>query len=114
MEPKRRWNSTHEYLRALLLPLAVFGLFVAFLVLGAGRTGDAALQEGRRVLEEAAWKATVQCYALEGSYAPDVAYLEQNYGLQVDSDRYIVHYEAFASNVLPTIFVLEKGKSGAP
>lgn len=54
----------------------------------------------------------VQCYALEGHYPPDVAYLEQNYGLQLDTDTYVYHYDLFASNILPHVAVLQKDKAG--
>ncbi len=51
-----------------------------------------------------------QCYALEGAYPPDLAYLEDRYGLQLDEDKYIYHYEMFATNIFPDIqvFVIEK------
>ena len=45
---------------------------------------------------------------VEGVYPPDFEYLQENYGLQVNTDDYYVVYEAFASNIPPTIHVLEK------
>lgn len=48
-------------------------------------------------------KYAIQCYASEGSYPPDLEYLEENYGLILDHDKYIYYYDAFASNVLPII-----------
>jgi hypothetical protein len=50
----------------------------------------------------------VSCYALEGQYPPDIAYLQEQYGLQIDMDRYMVHYEVFAENIMPDITVLER------
>ena len=49
-----------------------------------------------------------QCYALEGKYPPDLKYLEQNYGLQLNEDKYRYHYEKFASNILPDVQVFAK------
>ena len=49
-----------------------------------------------------------QCYALEGSYPPDLEYLEENYGLQLNEDKYIYHYEMFASNILPDVQIFAK------
>ncbi|MDD5017287.1 MAG: hypothetical protein PHO15_04205 [Eubacteriales bacterium] len=51
-----------------------------------------------------------QCYALEGAYPPDLNYLEQNYGLQLNEDKYIYHYEMFATNILPDVqvFAIER------
>lgn len=53
-----------------------------------------------------------QCYALEGEYPPDLAYLEQNYGLLLDRDKYIYHYELFAANIFPDVKVFAKQKAG--
>ena len=68
---------------------------------------DAGQQEqGRILLEDAIRKAAVACYAAEGFYPPDVAYLQEHYGLQWDSKTYVIHYEIFASNLMPDITVL--------
>ena len=53
-----------------------------------------------------------QCYALEGEYPPDLAYLEQNYGLQLDTNKYIYHYEMFAANIFPDIKVFARHQAG--
>lgn len=52
--------------------------------------------------------AAVQCYALEGAYPSELSYLEENYGLQLNHQRFIITYEAFAENLLPEVAVLEK------
>jgi len=49
-----------------------------------------------------------QCYALEGAYPPDLEYLAENYGLQLDTERYIYHYDMFASNIMPDVRVFER------
>ena len=64
-------------------------------------------REGRQQLENAVRQAAVACYAAEGIYPPDVAYLETHYGVQVDREHYVVKYEVFASNLMPDITVLE-------
>ena len=53
-----------------------------------------------------------QCYALEGAYPADLQYLEANYGLQLDSDKYIYHYEMFATNIFPDVQVFAKQRDG--
>ena len=52
-------------------------------------------------------RGCVACYAAEGIYPQDLEYLEEHYGVQVDGDRYVVHYEIFAQNLMPDITVLE-------
>ena len=56
-------------------------------------------------LEQAVRRAAVQCYALEGSYPSDLTYLEQHYGLMLNHDRYVVHYQSLGSNLMPQIAV---------
>ena len=83
--------------------LAVLCFLVAVVRLERGRQ-----EEGLGQLETALRRAAVSCYAAEGFYPPDVDYMRQRYALQWDETRYIVHYERFASNLMPDITVLEK------
>ena len=62
--------------------------------------------EGRVQLEDAIRRGAVACYAAEGIYPPNLAYLEEHYGIQVDRERYAVIYEVFASNLMPDVTVL--------
>jgi len=66
-------------------------------------------EEGRAQLESALRRAAVACYAAEGVYPPTMEYLTEQYGVQVEEEKYIVFYEIFASNLMPEITVLEKG-----
>jgi len=60
-------------------------------------------------IKEAIERACIQCYALEGSYPPDLDYLSKNYGLILNDDKYFYYYEVFASNVMPYVEVYERG-----
>lgn len=48
------------------------------------------------------------CYSIEGEYPESLGYLTENYGINYDSDRYIIHYDCFAANVRPSVTVVEK------
>lgn len=63
-------------------------------------------------IEEVIRKYAVACYAQEGAYPIDLAYLEDNYGLIVDENKYFYYYDLFASNILPDIEVraIENGR----
>lgn len=91
---------------ALVLAAVALALLGAW---GAGRLGSDLAAKGAAALQATVLQRAVQCYALEGAYPPSVAYLEENYGLQIDRSRYIVAYEAFAPNLLPDVVVLQKG-----
>lgn len=58
---------------------------------------------------DAVRNAALTCYAVEGAYPENVEYLRENYGLAYDQSRYMVSYDAFAVNQVPTIFVTEVG-----
>ena len=89
----------------LLLPAV---LLVLLLFLSAlSNLDDGRRSEGKTQLEEAVRRSAVACYAAEGIYPPNLEYLEEHYGVQVDRERYTVVYEVFASNLMPDITVLE-------
>ena len=82
-------------------------LFVAVLVLVAVGNLEQGRQEADiRHLEQALQRTAVACYAVEGVYPPDVAYMRQHYGLTYDESRYIVHYDPVTSNFMPKITVM--------
>lgn len=93
-------------LRGLLLPVIAAAALLCFATalhsLDSGRA-----EEDQRQLEETLRRGCVACYATEGIYPPDLEYLKEHYGLQVDEERYTVHYSAIAENLMPDITVLE-------
>lgn len=91
----------------LLLPVAVAAVLLLFLT-GLSNLDRDRSEEGRKQLEEALRRGAVACYAAEGIYPPNLEYLKEHYGVQVDEERYAVFYEVFASNLMPDITVLER------
>ena len=61
------------------------------------------------LLDSAIRRAEVTCYAVEGKYPPSLDYMYSNYGIYVDTSRYAVFYDVFASNVMPSLTVTEIG-----
>ena len=57
----------------------------------------------------AALRAAVACYSVEGVYPDNVEYLVEHYGLRYDTETFILQYDAFAENILPDIRVLVRG-----
>lgn len=93
-------------LRGLLLPCIVVAVLLCFTSalgnLESGREG-----EDIRQLQEVLQKGCVTCYAAEGIYPPDLEYLKNHYGIQIDEQRYTVYYNRFAQNLMPDVTVLE-------
>ena len=89
----------------LLLLAAVLGLL---LLSAFGHPGNGPEDNGAAAIRSAVQRSALQCYAVEGVYPPNLQYLEDNYGLQVNTTDYYVSYEAFASNLPPTVKVIHR------
>lgn len=72
------------------------------------RAGKDSEEESILAIKTAVEKSALQCYVVEGAYPPDLKYLEDNYGLKVNTDKYYVVYNAYAENQLPDIRVVKK------
>lgn len=101
---KRSFSLPLAHVISVLLVIAVLALVVT----GVRQAGKAQEDEALRTLDESIRRAAVSCYAIEGSYPESVDYLEENYGVYIDENKYIVHYSIFASNIMPDITVIKK------
>lgn len=54
-------------------------------------------------VKETVEKYIIQCYATEGAYPPNIAYLSEHYGLILNEDKYIYEYEPVAENIKPIV-----------
>jgi hypothetical protein len=103
---RKRRNATVR--RSTIISFVVFICFCGILLHGIADVSAASRREQLRVLSRATVRAAVQCYAIEGRYPPSIAYLEENYGLLIDHQRYLVTYNSFASNLMPEITVIDR------
>ncbi|QHI71832.1 hypothetical protein [Aminipila terrae] len=88
-----------------ILSIAAFICAVGVFIYAVNAVSQRSDTEGAKALQQAIQRASVQCYAIEGRYPASVDYLVENYGVQIDKDKYAVFYEGFASNVMPDITV---------
>lgn len=91
-----------------IFSIIVFVLLISYLLFGVESAKNSTDEEKHLILIDAINRSAVQCYAIEGYYPPDIEYLEKNYGLVVDHDKYIISYSVFASNIMPQIEVFLK------
>lgn len=94
--------------RGILKSLLFVVIISAILIAGIFYISDMGSEQGIKLTREAAVRTAVECYAIEGIYPPNVQYMEDNYNLSYDKTKYYIHYDAFASNIMPTIEVYEK------
>lgn len=88
-------------------------VFVCIFILAISANRDIyrkSMDESIKGIEESFLKASIQCYALEGSYPESLEYLRDNYGIRMDEETFFYHYELFSSNVEPIIVVVNKGE----
>ena len=93
--------------RSPLLP-ALLGIAAAVAAIALLQPGRGPDEMGVAAIGNAVQQSALQCYVVEGAYPPTLAYLEENYGLQVNTRSYYVVYEAFSSNLPPTIRVIPR------
>lgn len=101
MKRRRSMNVIKVILLFAVLAVAVFCLSKAVDKMGNGQQAESLKQ-----LDESIRKATMTCYATEGVYPPTIQYLKDNYGIQIDEDRYSVFYEIEGANLMPNITVM--------
>lgn len=99
--PKRR-SSIPGYLLSLL----ILSIVLYFFLYAVGAMQSRTEEDQLNALTDAIRRASVQCYAIEGRYPPSVEYLEENYAIVIDRERYNVFYDGWASNIMPDITVL--------
>jgi hypothetical protein len=101
-----------EIIDVKLLSLLVMVAFLTILILSLmGVLGNFSSNSNSRQAERTAElidKALFQCYALEGSYPPELAYLENNYGVILYQEQFIYHYETIGSNIKPVVYIISR------
>lgn len=105
-------NGRYDYLRALTITLIVLSLLFSGAVMLLGYVEQTSEEAQIDLVRNAVRNAVLTCYAVEGAYPQDVEYLVDNYGLAYDQNRFLISYDAFASNIFPDIRVNLKGANG--
>jgi hypothetical protein len=105
---KRKKHSGYAagFLRSQGVGLIIFAAIAVIIITAVGNASEKSSSEQLRITEESIKRAVVSCYAIEGRYPESLEYLTDNYGLTIDTEKYIVHYEIFASNIMPQITVM--------
>ena len=98
----------HRKRLGILLPVLLFCLLAVLLNTGLNHLTDANEQEALEAARRAVVRSVMTFYAIEGRYPPSIDYLIENHGLSVDRQRFIVHYDVFAANIMPQIIVLPR------
>ena len=88
---------------AVIMLLAV----IVWSIYGVNNAENIQSKQEKTELENSINKTITLCSSIEGCYPPNIQYLIDNYNLKVDSSKYVVHYEVFASNIAPEVEVFD-------
>jgi len=91
----------------LVLLLVMMGV-VAYMAMSMTDFASGNDERQMVAVEMAIDSALLQCYALEGSYPPNLQYLSEHYGVMLYEDQFEYLYDVFASNVRPNVQVTPK------
>lgn len=97
-------RKSHTLIISFLLFLLIAGLFY----FSTDAWSGTASKEQKATLERTLQESIVHCYCVEGRYPESLAYLQDNYGISYDKERYFVDYQPIAENIMPDITVIEK------
>jgi len=99
---QRRKRKRRTRILVLTILVAVALAFASVFV----RTN--AREQGAVALRRSIMNAAVRCCAIEGSYPLSLSRLEENYGLRINHNDYVITYEAYASNMAPSVVVVPR------
>ncbi len=106
-------NKTFPFAKFIvLLPLIAFLLLFILFYNGIQSVSDTTLIKQRESLETALMRSISQCYAVEGSYPPDLEYIVEHYGLIYDESLFYIDYQPIGSNIMPDVTILTKSGGG--
>ena len=91
-----------------VLPVLLFMTILTLFNMGISSLTEVTYDEAIESAQRAVKRAVITFYAVEGFYPPNIDVLIERYGLIIDLDRFAVHYNAFASNVMPHISIFPR------
>ncbi len=90
------------------LPLILSIFIITVFCISTGKMAEDNTRRDKDVLERALNRGITQCYALEGTYPPNLEYLTENYGLIYDKNQYYIDYQYIGSNLRPDYTIIER------
>ena len=94
-------------MKNLIVSVCVIIAVAVLAWLFVGYINDGSNVKQNDIVVNAVKRAALTCYAVEGAYPLELDYLRDNYGLKYDEERYTVIYRAFATNLMPSITVVD-------
>lgn len=97
---------THKFITICVI-LAVIACCIV--LRSAFAVSEEEIADRENAIEQTVRERALQCYVIEDAYPESLAYLEENYGLTVNKEDYLIVYDLFAENQPPQIKVIYQG-----
>lgn len=95
-------------LKALFLTICLLGIVFALLFQHTDALSKSLEAQSQQAAQTAVNQALMTCYAVEGFYPSSTDYLEKNYGLYIDHQKYLVDYRIFSTNLMPEVHLIPR------
>lgn len=92
----------------VILGVVLFAAMIVWLIAAVGNASAATDEERLEQVRQSVENGITLCYAVEGAYPEKLDHLTENYGVVINEEKYLVHYECFAANVRPTVTVIRR------
>ncbi len=93
---------------AAIVAIILFCAVLVWFFIAVKSADNAARTQQLEAVRRSVENGITLCYSIEGVYPSELSYLAENYGVNYDSERFLVHYDCFAANVRPLVTVIEK------
>lgn len=101
-------NSIKNVITYRMTPLIICGFVLLGFLISIKKASVFSSEQNLEVIEKTINEAIVSCYSIEGKYPDSLEYLETNYNLYINHEKYLVDYDIFASNIMPEVVVIDK------
>lgn len=91
------------------IPAILAIVVLVFFAISMEKINQSSRTEQAEILETAVFRTITECYALEGSYPPNIDYLVTNYGLTYESDDFFIDYKYIGANLRPDVTIIQRG-----
>ncbi len=96
----------HKFITLCIIAAIIAACIVLYAVFSVT---DEEIADRENAIKETVQERALQCYVIENAYPESLAYLEENYGLTVNKEDYLIVYDLFAENQPPQIKVIYQG-----
>ena len=103
-ETQKSSSASRNFIVSIVCFIVIVALFIAGTSLVSDKTDNQEIQ----TLEQAVHRGIVHCYSIEGAYPESLQYLQDNYGLTYDDEKFFVDYQVLGSNIIPDVTIIDR------